>query len=57
MADEISAFRVWAQDTPADPGLVRLVHFEIAGVKYVDLLVYSVVGGAPVRVPVAPCHP
>lgn len=48
MADEISAFRVWAKGTPVEPGLVRLVHFEIAGVKYVDLLVYSLVGGAHV---------
>jgi hypothetical protein len=48
MADEISAFLVWAHGTPVEPGLVRLVHFETSGVKYVDLLVYSVVGGVPV---------
>ena len=43
MAEEIYPHRVWAEGTDVEPGLLRFAHYEIAGVKYADLLVYSVV--------------
>jgi hypothetical protein len=43
MAEEIYPHRVWAEGTGVEPGILRFAHYEIAGVKYVDLLVYSVV--------------
>jgi len=43
MAEEIYPHRVWAEGTGVEPGLLRFAHYEIAGVKYVDLLVDGVV--------------
>jgi hypothetical protein len=42
MVEEIYPHRVWAEGTDVEPGLLRFAHYEIAGVKYVDLLVYGV---------------
>ena len=41
--EEICPHRVWAEGTDVEPGLLRFADYEIAGVKYVDLLVYGVV--------------
>jgi hypothetical protein len=45
MAGEIYPHRVWAAGTGVDPGILRFAHYEIAGVKYADLLVYAEVDG------------
>jgi hypothetical protein len=37
MAEEIDVHRVWAKDTPVEPGVLRFAHYEIADVKYVDV--------------------
>jgi hypothetical protein len=44
MAEEIDVHRVWAKDTPVEPGALRFAHYEIADVKYVDVHLYGAAG-------------
>jgi hypothetical protein len=44
MAMEVDVHRVWAKGTPVERGVLRFAHYEIAGVKYVDVHLYGVAG-------------